>query len=400
MIRSRLVGPLALAPACFSPHYNLLKCGVGDSCPSGYVCRDGNCESRTPDDAAPGDGTIGNDGPSSRVCLGSFVKVCVDVPPVALELSVQTIDTSDAGAMKCQPYDATPMVDACVIAAQTITVPSGNTVTATGPRRLILLATGALTIAGTLDAGSHRAGLRGPAADTGPCPTNFTNPTVLGQGGGGWGGTLGGPGNNGGHSADGAIGGIAGSSLAITALGGGCAGGDGAGVSGGSGGHGGGALLLLSGQTISIAGTVTASGAGGDGGKTAAAAAGGGGGGGGAGGMIVLDAPSVLIPGRCFANGGGGGEGSSLIAGGGGGESAAPDMAGSGGSGASIGGAGGAGGLGTIGSLLGANGGSIVNPVVDAGGGGGGGGGVGIIKIFAPSQQDSGDPHKVSPPPS
>ena len=41
------------------------------------------------------------------------------------------------------------MVDACVIASQTITIPGGNTVSLTGARRLILLADEALTITGT-----------------------------------------------------------------------------------------------------------------------------------------------------------------------------------------------------------------------------------------------------------
>jgi hypothetical protein len=338
-----------------------------------------------------------------HVCLGTIVTVCVDTPPVALSLTSGTIDTSDMSASsKCLPssaYTTDPQTDACVIAGQTITIPSGNTVNVTGTRRLVLIANASLTISGTLDASSRRGGRTGPAADTGPCPApgDFTDPTTSSQGGGGWGGTFGGPGNNGGATPGGGQGGIAGAALNITALGGGCPGGkganNGAGMGGGAGGHGGGAVLLLAGQSITIAGTVNASGAGGNGGKAR-----GGGGGGGSGGMIGLEAPTVSIPGKCFANGGGGAEGGSAIDGGNGGDSGAPDAAGGGGSSLSIGGDGGAGGVGGKGSMPGGSGGSIVNPIVDTGGGGAGGGGVGFIRIVSPNQQNVSDPHRVSPP--
>jgi hypothetical protein len=347
-------------------------------------------------------GPDGNSLPDGATCLGTFVSVCTAPPPDAVTLTNGMIDTSDgAPSSRCLPataYTTTPAVDACVIAGQSITIPMNNTISVTGTRRLILLASASVTIAGVLDAASHRGGSSGPAADTGPCPTNFTDPTVNGQGGGGWGGTFGGPGNNGGTT--GGQGGIAGSALTITELGGGCPGGAGAGATAGSGGRGGGAVLLLAGQSISIPGTVNASGAGGSGGKVSAASSGGGGGGGGAGGMIVLDARNVTIAGRCFANGGGGGAGSSLIAGRSGGDPGAPDAAGGGGNNdaAWVGGDGGDGGLGTHGPQPGNNGRSITSPVVDAGGGGAGGGGIGIIKILAPNEQSFSDPHKVSPP--
>lgn len=389
------LGLAALAPACFAPHYNQLRCGAGDSCPDGYTCRGGTCEIGGADDAgvAPIDDATG-----AQLCLGTFVKVCVDVPPTALTLATQMIDTSDPTSGMCLPYVASPTVDACVIAAQTITIASGNTVSVTGRRRLILFAAGSITLAGVLDAASHRGGRTGPAADTGPCPTSVTPPTVAGQGGGGWGGTFGGPGNNGGNTSGGGVGGTAGAVLNIATLGGGCAGGSGAGSTGGSGGHGGGAVALLAGQTITVSGTVNASGAGGNGARAAAASTGGGGGGGGAGGMVVLDAASVVITGQCFTSGGGGGEGSSLIAGKDGGDPG-PSGPGNGGSGGSpLGGDGGAGGAGTSGARSGDNGNSTVNPITDAGGGGGGGGGVGIIKIVAGQQQRTNDPGRISPP--
>ncbi|HEX7841963.1 MAG TPA: hypothetical protein VF469_31045, partial [Kofleriaceae bacterium] len=255
-----------------------------------------------------------------HVCLGTFVGVCADTPRTSLTLMTGMIDTSDtSSSTKCLPataYVTTPAgLDVCVVAAQTITIPGGNKVSVTGRKRLVLLANDTLTISGTLDVASHRNGLRGPAADTGPCPTNFTDPTTVGQGGGGWGGTFGQPGNNGGSTPGGGIGGIPGAALTINTLGGGCPGGNGAGSNGGPGGPGGGAVVMLAGQTITISGVVNASGAGGSGGGRSSASAGAGGGGGGTGGMIALEAPSVKLPGQCFANGGAGGEGSSVLGG-------------------------------------------------------------------------------------
>ena len=163
-----------------------------------------------------------------RICLGSFVRVCADVPRGALHLMTTTIDTSDVSpTSRClASYTTTPMVDACVIASQTIMIPTGNTVSVTGNRRLIVLADETLTITGTLDAASHRSkGVMGPAADTGPCPTGVRAPSTGTEGGGGWGGTCGQPGNNGGNTPGGGMGGRAGAALQIPTLGGGCPGG-------------------------------------------------------------------------------------------------------------------------------------------------------------------------------
>jgi len=376
----------------------LWGCGFSSSAANGNG-DDGS--GQNPGGMVPPDGSGGGtpDAGPVHVCLGTFVHVCADAPRGALSLMTTTIDTSDVSpTSKCLP--TVPAVDACVIASQTIEIPSGSTISVTGNRRLILLADETLTITGTLDAASHRKGLTGPAADSGPCPTNVRAPTTATEGGGSWGGTFGQPGNNGGNTPGGGMGGGAGGALHITALGGGCPGGAGAnnggGNGGGTGGHGGGAVLLLAGQSIKIDGAVNASGAGGNGGKAR-----GGGGGGGSGGMIVLEAPAVAIPGQCFANGGGGGEGSSgALDGAGGGESNMPDATAGGGSSLSVGGAGGDGGVGKTASKGGSGGTSIVTPIVDSGGGGAGGGGVGIIKIISADPGNNGDLKKVSPPPS
>jgi hypothetical protein len=398
------IGLAAPISACFHPSYSPQEaCGRGGACPGGTMCNmtSGFCEGPGGGpivDASTGD-AIGPGGPV-HVCLGTFVNVCADVPRGGLNLMTETVDTSDISAStKCLPagaYTTQPAVDACVIASQTITIPSGNTISVTGRKRLILLADEVLTVTGKLDAAS-RGGDAGPAADTGPCLFNVTNPTTAIEGGGGWGGTFGKVGNNGGSTPSGGLGGEAGSQLQITTLGGGCPGGAGAnnssGAGGGNGGHGGGAVLLLAGQRIAIDGVVNASGAGGTGGKAR-----GGGGGGGAGGMIILEAPIVRITGQCFANGGGGGEGGSVLNGADGGESSAPDAAGSGGTNNPIGGSGGTGGVGTTGSKGGGDG--VVDTPTDTGGGGGGGGGVGIIKILSADPGTISDLKKVSPPPS
>src|SRR5216117_3580302 len=111
------------------------------------------------------------DGAAAAVCLGTFVRVCVD-PPIAAVTLTQDLDTSTSA--RCQPYTATPAVDACVVTGQSITIPSGNTITVTGGKRLILFATDEITIAGTLDASSRR-DAPGPAADSGPCGTDFVD---------------------------------------------------------------------------------------------------------------------------------------------------------------------------------------------------------------------------------
>jgi hypothetical protein len=341
-------------------------------------------------DAAPLDGTV------TPVCLGAFVHICVDPPQSTVMLMTQTLDT--VTSTLCRPYTATPDIDACVITGQSITVPGNNTVTATGGKRLVLFSTGGITISGTLDASSHD-GATGPAADSGPCQSTFTDATGGALGGGGWGGSFGGTGNNGGNGSGAGVGGVAAPPGISTGLTGGCSGGRGGsnlrGGGGGAGGHGGGAVLLLAAQTLKISGIVNASGAGGAGGGT-----GGGGGGGGSGGMIVLEAGTVDTSGRCFANGGGGGEGASTLPGQRGGVSTAPMSPGRGGTaGSSGGGDGGNGGFGTTRDGAPGAGGSF-GAIGGNGGGGGGGGGAGIIKVFSEDQKNTDDPNKVAPPPT
>jgi hypothetical protein len=351
-----------------------------------------------PVDAGPPIDGAGLDGKAAAACLGMFINVCVD-PPQSPTTLTQPIDTGTSTL--CAPYQSSPPIDACVITGTSIVIAGGVTISATGTKPLILFSTGGITISGVLDAASHQGKPSGPGADTGPCPTTgFTDPTHGNQGGGGWGGSFGTGGGNGGNGVSG-IGGIPSVAFTTTALRGGCPGSNGAnnglGNGGGGRGAGGGAVLLLATQTITIDGTVNASGAGGRGGGSLLNG-GAGGGGGGSGGMIVLQAATVNVPGKCFANGGGGGEGSSAAAGNAGDESSAPGSAAGGGDkGSQTGGKGGAGAFGTTGSSPGLPG-SPKNE--DNGGGGAGGGGAGIIRVFAPEQHNTNDANKVAPPPS
>lgn len=340
------------------------------------------------------------DGKVPPICAGAYVNVCVDPPQGPVTLTTQKIDTTNS--MLCTAYTSMPDTpDACVIAGQSIAIPTGNTVSVVGNRRLILLATGAtgsITITGVLDTAGHGK-TSGPAGSVGPCGTGAQKPTTGTQGGGGWGGSFGLAGNNGGNGVSG-IGGVAAPAITATALRGGCPGSDGADnvFGGGKGdrGGGGGAVLLIATQVIQIDGTVNASGGGGGG-----ASSGGGGGGGGSGGMIVLDAPTVNTPGKCFANAGGGGEGANFRTGRSGGESKAPDQVGIGGAGAaSTGGDGGNGGFGATGSLPGSPGTHADSQHGGDGGGGGGGGGVGIIMVYAEDQSGTDDLKKVAPAPT
>jgi hypothetical protein len=82
----------------------------------------------------------------------------------------------------------------------------------------------------------------------------------------------------------------------------------------GRGGNGGGALYLIAGVELTVAGTVSASGAGGEAGNLFGFR---GGGGGGSGGMVVVQSKSVSVTGFVSANGGGGGQGSPFMLAGG-----------------------------------------------------------------------------------
>ncbi|MFN0250880.1 MAG: hypothetical protein ACKV2T_28660 [Kofleriaceae bacterium] len=312
--------------------------------------------------SATGDGGLG--------CYGTgLVEVCPLTPPVPdYTISVPTtIDTNVSG--NCTTVSGTNVTGTCVLIAENVTV--GAPVRGIGPRPLVIVATKTLTIASTIDVASHDDS-RGAGASTTVC-ANGPGPNGLG---GGAGGSFGGQGGLGGNDNGGTPGPT---STPPTAVRGGCGGQDGGGPFGigGDGGDGGGALYLIAGMSITVSGTINASGEGGRGATLSVVAGGGGGGGGGSGGMVGLDAPTILVMGQVFANGGGGGGGSSGIENAGSGHEAQSAIAmPEGGTNAAGAGKGGRGAAGPV--IVGGAG--EARSVITTGGGGGGGG-AGHIEI-------------------
>jgi hypothetical protein len=342
--------------------------------------------------------------PDARVCFGNFFEICLSSAPsndVSFPGTPLPLDTGiDSNCTQVVPQTGGPPL--CVIAGRSVMV-SGALV-AIGVRPLVLIGTETVAIQGTLDASSKQAGARrGAGGSTGACSTlviaGLNDTGGAGGGAGGGLGTAGGSGgdgdtNNNGAPAGPGLGGIAGlPPPAPTVLRGGCAGGEGgdgdATHLGGPGGHGGGAIYVIAGTSITVPGNLFASGAGGG----ATPSAGGsqqGGGGGGAGGMIVLDAPTVDVPGRVVANGGAGGAGGNLESGGtpgGDGTTLAWNTRATAGDAPRDGGAGAPGSaVGQTGNLSGRD---------EFGGGGGGGGGLGLVYIYGTLQNGT----QISPAP-
>jgi hypothetical protein len=313
---------------------------------------------------------------------GGLVHVCLAAPPtqpltIAARTVINTDDTSSASLCAALASGG----DVCVVAATILTVNAD--LHATGGRPLVVLASDALTVAagGSIDVGSHRAPASGlPEIGAGANPSSCAAGTLPGTSGGGAGGSFTGPGGAGGGPNPG---GSAASVGTVAELRGGCAGQDGNGPSHGAKGNGGGAVFLIAGNTITIAGTINAAGEGGAEGVTNSSGAGGGG----AGGMIGFDAPMISATGLILANGGGGGEGSGVNLSGRPGADPTTPAAASGGNGGA--GNGGDGGNGSAGAASGPG-----SPGANGtAAGGAGGGGAGLVK--APAQAALGT--QVSP---
>ncbi|MDB4955864.1 MAG: hypothetical protein JWO36_3433 [Myxococcales bacterium] len=317
------------------------------------------------------------DASPTSACYGSstLVRECLAAPPTAaLELGNMDIDTS-SNSGQCATVVGGGNLDACVIAGSSIHVATDVVITAHGARPLVFLASSSIVIDGTIDIASHRNGSRvGPAANTVACATDGVSATSgIGGGGGGYGGSFAGAGGGGGSGAVGGDGGSPASTSTPAPLRGGCPGSNGA-SNGGARGDGGGAVHFIAQTSITITGTINASGGGGNGSSNL-----GGGGGGGSGGMIGFDAPTITITmnAKVFANGGGGGEGGGNGTGKAGNESTG-GTANGGSGGAGNGGDGGNGAQGA--QLTGGTGHDHKNG--QAGGGGGGGGGGGVIRTI------------------
>ncbi len=388
-----LVHVLVLCAACYSPAPRAGAPCPDGVCPSGLVCASATqtCEVADSDAAVMGDagidadldaaGVVADAPPDARACFGEgLVQVCL-VEPVTMPLSITSNTTIDtASSPLCVAYSGEPENAYCVVAATTISIAANRRLRATGPRPLVLVATDAMVLDGTIDASAG-----GAAAN----PTTCVAPTASNSQGGA-GGSFAGKGGAGGGAVSG-LGQAASPAVAAVAFRGGCNGSRGASGGGGTGGRGGGAVYLIA-PSITIAGRVEANGAGGAAGATGSG--GSGGGGGGAGGFVGLDAPSITVTGSVVANGGGGGEGATQLKGGNGGSDGGTSTASGGSGGANHGGNGGAGSFGA--SLTGVDGRSGGTCGRGASSGGGGGGGAGFIYVF-PAQALGGT---VSPPPS
>jgi hypothetical protein len=323
--------------------------------------------------------------------------IVIDAPPACFGvLPFIVCVTPPEGPRVITRVDTTAGCDEVVTVGRELCVVKGTDldivqrVPVSGSRPLVLLASNALTLHenGIVDAaGTAVAG--GPGADL-ACDAGATiGANSTNGGGGGAGGSLGSRGGNGGSG--GGTAGKAGTAAAplgvLSVLQGGCSGtdgGDSSGGSHGSRGFGGGGVYLVAGETLTIRGTVTASGSGGGGGRPSR----GGGGGGGSGGMIVLYAPTVVVTSstQIFANGGGGGGGANSGTPGGDGATPAAPLAGA------LGGVG-QGGDGGIGAFLTT---AATAGMAAAEGGGGGGGGVGVIYLLGGDFSAA----SLSPPPT
>jgi hypothetical protein len=342
-------------------------------CTGGGGGSDADVEIDAPD-AFTGDGSA---------CYGTgLVRACFDAPPTGNQTLNATINTTSSTLCDTDPRNAAW----CVIAGATISVQ--GTVTATGTKPLVLVSTGTITVSGVLDVASHRAvGSVGAGANPTACLAG-TAPTMNS---GGAGGSFGGTGGTGAATGGGAGGVAAAAMTSPTALRGGCPGQKGGSTGGGNGGNGGGATFLIA-SSISVIGSINASGSGG---INANANSSSGGGGGGAGGYIGLEAQTVTIAGQVFANGGGGGEASGTsstgVPGGDSPDALTPGAGGAGGSDFATNGGNGSQGATLDGAPGAAN---CTGMCTTPNSGGGGGGGAGIIKVI-PAQTTGGT---VSPP--
>ncbi len=348
------------------------------------------------------------DGTPATGCFGKYgagtaglYSQCVEAPPRPMyvpangELITGTTDNCDV------VFNQNGGPSVCVIVAQNMML--GGTLSARGQLPLVLVATDTLTL---LDTGKisvdsrHGEARLGAGANDSACTTPGAGmtPTATQGGGGGAGGSFATPGGVGGNGLSGPMGGIPAPALvSLAAVRGGCRGGGGGAFAGApvGGGASGGAVYLIAGRELVIAGTIDASGEGGDGQAPSTGGTGTGGGGGGSGGLIGLDAPHITLAptARLVANGGGGGGGSdggtSGTAGGDGKDSdlsGPPPFVAAGGAGGSASGAGGQGANRDTGASPGAA--AKTNILYSAGGGGGGG--AGFIKLYSAVIDDQG----------
>ncbi len=319
------------------------------------------------------------------ICFGTgaglIAKLCV--PPmvtVPAALTATSINTDSTCAIELLQKDGPSL---CVVVAHAISIANGATLSARGSHPLLLLGEDSITISGTLDVSSSLTGVRGAGADSDCITTGIDGPPSQTGGAGGAGGSFGNRGGMGGGGSGVGGGAPAASIQSPLIVRGGCPGGGGgaSNTPGTAETHGGGAVYLMSGQQITVAGTIDASGAGGAHGFNASGASGGG-----SGGLIAFDAPTVVVEAtaKVFANGGGGGQGGVPLAASGLDPTAPLTIAAGGNNGNDV--------------AIGGNGAAaMTSATAGQSGGGGGGGGAGRILVYSPAQMVPST--AVSPPP-
>jgi hypothetical protein len=398
--------PLVLASACYSPstyQHCAISCETSGLCPGDFECRPAQnlqmvCHAPNGAQCAglvdPPMQDSSMMTPDARDCFGHnaapYLETCISTQAPGLQ--VPTTFTV-AGAMDFNTnmdchYTLAQSggPDICVRVAEDITIKEGARLRPHGGRALLLLARHDIVIemTGEIDVGGANgqvppgsvmcAGARGMLGTMG--------------GGGGGGGSFATSGREGGTGEAGVSNQGGGDPSPIIpnifVLRGGCAGGLGGSDPAPAAAKAGGAIYLLAGHDIIVAGQIDASGDGGSGGAMF-----GGGGGGGSGGMIMLEAANAITihpSAAIHALGGGGGGGGSATSPGGSGSAAKSPV---------ILGGGGMGGGGTPPGGNGGAAGTAGDPALN--GGGGGGGGDGAIRMFAPMITGS-LPATVAPP--
>jgi len=308
-----------------------------------------------------------------------------------------------------------------VLSVDALAIAPGVTVSVIGRKPLLVVAASTITIDGVLDAGSsigvtdvarHTAQtIKFGAGANEACAINVGGDganAVAGAGStGGGGGGLQGTGGAGARGAGAPLGGGAGGvSVPALVLRAGCPGGA-SGTAGATatppaaqssqalGGAGGGAIRLVARDAITVAGSVSANGAGGAGAPQRSAC---GGGGGGSGGYVGLEAPTVAIgaTGVVTANGGGGGGGGGGTDAGNEGSDGKIDLQVAPGGAASASGCGQAGGAGSLATQLSGETAVLAGGCVAGGGGGGGAAGYVVIASHGFAAEATA---KISPPP-
>jgi len=311
-----------------------------------------------------------------------------------------------------------------VLSIDALAIDAGATVNVIGLKPLLVVAWSTIAVNGAIDAGSHvgvtdtlihtAQTVRFGAGANEACAVNagsdgsnaLTSTGSSGGGGGGFQGTGGAGARGTGASLPGGAGGVSVPALVIR---GGCPGGA-SGTAGQSatppaaqssqalGGAGGGAIRLVAYDSITVAGSISANGAGGAGAPQNSAC---GGGGGGSGGYVAFEARAVTFgaTGTVTANGGGGGGGGGAADFGNEGTDGKIDLQVAPGGAISNSGCGQAGGAGSLGMQLGGANALIAGMCSSGGGGGGGGGGAAGFILLASTNITTTEPAKLSPPP-